>query len=96
MDYNLLIKLIIMEGTMGEIRGFSGDYAPRNWAVCQGQTLPISEYSALYAVMGTSFGGDGRSTFKLPDLRGRIPWDKDSELVISIAIKLAKWPVWIK
>jgi microcystin-dependent protein len=57
----------------GEIRMFGGNYAPQDWALCQGQALPISQYSALYSLIGTTYGGDGVTTFNLPDLRGRVP-----------------------
>lgn len=62
-----------MEGTMGEIRMFAGTFAPMYWAYCDGTVLPIANYSALYAVIGTVFGGDGITNFALPDLKGRIP-----------------------
>ena len=62
-----------MEGYMAEIRGFGGNFAPRNWAFCNGQLLAISGNSALFSLLGTTYGGDGRTTFGLPDLRGRIP-----------------------
>ncbi|WP_420387527.1 phage tail protein [Roseivirga sp.] len=62
-----------MEGTIGEIRGFAGNFSPRTWAFCQGQLLAISQNSALFSILGTTYGGDGRTTFALPDLRGRIP-----------------------
>ncbi len=62
-----------MEGMIGEIRLFGGNFAPRSWARCDGQLLPISQNSALFSILGTSFGGDGRTTFGLPDLRGRVP-----------------------
>jgi microcystin-dependent protein len=58
---------------LGEIRMFGGNFAPRGWAFCAGQLLPIAENDALYALIGTTYGGDGQSTFGLPDLRGRIP-----------------------
>jgi len=58
---------------LGEIRLFGGNFNPRGWAFCAGQLLPISENDALYALLGTTFGGDGQVTFGLPDLRGRIP-----------------------
>lgn len=61
-----------MEGYLGEIRHFAGNFAPRGWAFCQGQLLPISNYDALYALIGTFYGGDGQSTFSLPDFRGRV------------------------
>jgi len=62
-----------MEGTIGEIRGFAGTFAPRSWAFCQGQLLAISQNQALFSILGTTYGGDGRTTFGLPDLRGRTP-----------------------
>lgn len=51
---------------------FGGNFAPRGWAFCDGQLLPISQYSALFSLLGTTYGGDGRTTFGLPDLRGRV------------------------
>lgn len=60
------------EAYLGEIRMFAGNYAPRNWALCAGQVINISDNQALFAVIGTFYGGDGRATFKLPDLRGRV------------------------
>ncbi len=60
-----------MEGMLGEIRLFGGNFAPRAWAFCDGQLLPISQNSALFSILGTTYGGDGRTTFALPDLRGR-------------------------
>jgi len=56
---------------IGEIRMFGGNFAPASWAFCNGQLLPISEYDALYNLIGTTYGGDGTTTFGLPDLRGR-------------------------
>ncbi len=58
---------------LGEIRIFAGNFAPANWMFCEGQLLPISEYPALFNLIGTTYGGDGQSTFALPDLRGRLP-----------------------
>jgi len=58
---------------VGEIRMFAGNFAPVGWMFCDGQLLPISENETLFQLIGTSFGGDGESTFQLPDLRGRIP-----------------------
>ena len=52
---------------------FGGNFAPRNWALCEGQILPIMQNQALYSILGTMYGGDGRTTFALPDLRGRVP-----------------------
>lgn len=60
-----------MEPTLGEIRMFGGNFAPRSWALCQGQLLPINSNQALFSILGTTYGGDGRTTFGLPDLRGR-------------------------
>lgn len=56
---------------VGEIRIFGGNFAPRGWALCQGQVLPIVGNDALFAILGTTYGGDGRTNFALPDLRGR-------------------------
>ncbi|MCF2948643.1 tail fiber protein [Paraglaciecola aquimarina] len=58
---------------IGEITMFGGNFAPRGWALCDGQLLAISGNSALFSLLGTTYGGDGRSTFGLPDLRGRVP-----------------------
>lgn len=58
---------------LGEIRMFAGNFAPLDWAFCDGSLLPIAQYSALYSLIGTTYGGDGQTTFALPDLRGRAP-----------------------
>ena len=58
---------------VGEIRIFAGNFAPSGWMFCEGQVLPISENETLFQLIGTTYGGDGQSTFALPDLRGRIP-----------------------
>lgn len=58
---------------VGEIRIFAGNFAPAGWMFCEGQLLPISEYETLFNLIGTTYGGDGQSTFQLPDLRGRLP-----------------------
>src|SRR5262245_28845383 len=60
-----------MEGFIGEVRLFSGTFAPANWAFCDGRLLQIRDYSALFALLRTRYGGDGSQTFALPDLRGR-------------------------
>lgn len=57
----------------GEIRMFGGNFAPMDWALCDGSLLPINQYDVLYSVIGTTYGGDGVTNFKLPDLRGRVP-----------------------
>lgn len=62
-----------MEPFLGQIMMFAGNFAPRGWAKCDGQLLPINQYSALFSLLGTTYGGDGRTTFGLPDLRGRAP-----------------------
>jgi len=62
-----------MEGTIGEIRLFAGTFAPKYWAFCQGQMLGIAQNTALYSIVGTTYGGNGTTTFALPDLRGRVP-----------------------
>lgn len=61
---------------VGEIRIFAGNYAPMDWALCEGQLLQINEYNTLFALIGTTYGGDGVTTFALPDLRGRLPIHK--------------------
>src|SRR6476660_4900704 len=61
------------EPFLSEIRIFSFDFAPQGWALCNGQLLPINQNQALFALLGTTYGGDGRTTFALPDLRGRVP-----------------------
>ena len=66
---------IIMAGVepfIGEIIMFGGNFAPRGWAFCDGQLLSVSENQALFSILGTTYGGDGRTTFALPDLRGRV------------------------
>ena len=61
------------EPFVGEIRMFAGNFAPRGWAYCDGQLLGVAQNVALFSLLGTIYGGDGRTTFGLPDLRGRIP-----------------------
>ncbi|MCB0641578.1 MAG: phage tail protein [Phaeodactylibacter sp.] len=62
-----------MEPIIGQIMMFAGNFAPRGWAFCEGQLLQIAQYTALFSLIGTSYGGDGRTTFGLPDFRGRVP-----------------------
>lgn len=62
-----------MEPYIGEIRIFGGNFAPAGWAFCNGQILAISEYDSLFSLIGTIYGGNGQTTFALPDLRGRLP-----------------------
>ncbi|MCO6479408.1 MAG: tail fiber protein [Phaeodactylibacter sp.] len=61
------------EAFIGSIVMFAGNFAPRNWAFCDGSLLKINEHQALFSIMGATYGGDGRTTFALPDLRGRVP-----------------------
>lgn len=58
---------------LAEIRMFAGNFAPRSWAFCNGQILPISQNTALFSLLGTNYGGNGQTNFALPDLRGRAP-----------------------
>lgn len=67
-----------MEGNIGEVRMVAYNFAPRSWAYCQGQLLAISSNSALFSILGTTYGGDGRTTFALPDFRGRVPLQQGS------------------
>jgi microcystin-dependent protein len=62
-----------MDPLLGEIRLFAGNYAPVDWALCNGQQLSISQHTALFSIIGTTYGGNGSTTFNLPDLRGRFP-----------------------
>jgi microcystin-dependent protein len=68
---------------IGEIRLFGGNFAPVGWLLCQGQLLPISEYDILFALIGTTYGGDGESTFALPNLASRLPYHQGSGYVLG-------------
>ncbi|HMH52913.1 MAG TPA: tail fiber protein [Candidatus Acidoferrum sp.] len=68
---------------IGEIRMFAGNFAPAGWMFCQGQLLPISENETLFNLIGTTYGGDGQSTFALPDLRGRIPIHQGNGFILA-------------
>lgn len=68
---------------VGEIRMFAGNFAPAGWIFCEGQLLPISENETLFNLIGTTYGGDGESTFALPDLRGRIPIHQGSGFILA-------------
>lgn len=68
---------------VGEIRIFAGNFAPAGWMFCEGQLLPISENETLFNLIGTTYGGDGQSTFALPDLRGRIPLHQGSGFILA-------------
>jgi microcystin-dependent protein len=63
----------MMDPFVGEIAIFAGNFAPEGWFFCDGSILPIAQYQVLYAVIGATYGGDGSTTFALPDLRGRVP-----------------------
>lgn len=62
-----------MDAYIGQIMLFAGNFAPKNWAFCDGSLVSIQQNSALFSILGTTYGGDGRTTFALPDLRGRVP-----------------------
>jgi microcystin-dependent protein len=68
---------------VGEIRMFAGNFAPAGWMFCEGQLLPISENETLFQLIGTTYGGDGQSTFGLPDLRGRIPLHQGNGQILA-------------
>ncbi|MFO7169466.1 MAG: tail fiber protein [Chloroflexota bacterium] len=68
---------------VGEIRMFAGNFAPVGWMFCEGQLLPISEFETLFQLIGTTYGGDGESTFALPDLRGRIPIHQGNGFILA-------------
>jgi microcystin-dependent protein len=69
-----IVTLSAQEGFIGEIRLFAGNYAPKNWAFCDGQLLNVNQNTALFSILGNQYGGDGRTTFALPNLGG-IPLD---------------------
>jgi microcystin-dependent protein len=68
---------------VGEIRMFAGNFAPAGWMFCEGQLLPISENETLFQLIGTTYGGDGESTFALPDLRGRLPLHQGDGFILA-------------
>src|SRR3954466_11281613 len=68
---------------VGEIRMFAGNFAPAGWMFCEGQLLPISENETLFNLIGTTYGGDGQSTFGLPDLRGRLPLHQGNGFILA-------------
>lgn len=70
---------------VGEIRMFGGNFAPAGWMFCEGQLLPISENETLFNLIGTTYGGDGQSTFALPDLRGRLPVHQGNGIALAEA-----------
>src|SRR4051794_18601447 len=68
---------------IGEIRMFAGNFAPVGWYLCQGQTLPIDSYDGLFSLIGTTYGGDGQTTFQLPNLASRLPVHQGSNYPIG-------------
>jgi len=74
------------EPFLGEIRMFGGDFAPRGWARCHGQLLPIADHAPLYSLIGTTYGGDGVDTFALPDLREDIAPSPSLPVTFIIAL----------
>ena len=68
---------------IGEIRMFAGNFAPAGWMFCAGQLIPISEFETLFNLIGTTYGGDGQSTFQLPNLCGRAPLHQGSGFVLA-------------
>jgi microcystin-dependent protein len=68
---------------IGEIRMFGGNFAPQGWQFCDGRLLPISNYDTLFALIGTTYGGDGQQSFAVPDLRGRLPVHQGGNLSIG-------------
>src|SRR5690606_29114057 len=83
------LKLIssnrMAEPFLAEIRIMSFNFPPKGWALCNGQLLPINQNQALFALMGTTYGGNGQVTFALPDLRGRVPVHRGSGIAIGQA-----------
>ena len=71
------------EPYIGEIRLFAGNFAPVGWLLCQGQLLPIDQYDVLFNLIGTTYGGDGQTTFALPNLASRIPYHQGSGYVLG-------------
>jgi microcystin-dependent protein len=74
-----------MEPYIGEIRMFAGNFGPSGWMLCDGSILPISEYETLFTLIGTTYGGDGQTTFAIPDLRGRLPVHQSSNYPLGVA-----------
>jgi microcystin-dependent protein len=78
------------EPYVGEIRMFGGNFAPAGWAFCDGSTIPIVENDVLFQLIGTTYGGDGQSTFNLPDLQGRVPIHQGQGLGLSQAYQMGE------
>jgi microcystin-dependent protein len=75
-----------MEGTISEIRMFAGDFAPKYWAFCQGQTLNINTNQALFALLGVTYGGNGITNFMLPNFAGRALWEPGLQMELKLSI----------
>lgn len=75
--------LFAQQPYLGEIKLVAHNYAPKGWALCNGQLLPINQNQALFSLLGTNYGGDGRTTFALPDLRGRVPVGNGLSIVLG-------------
>jgi microcystin-dependent protein len=73
-----------MDPILGEIRMFSGNFAPNGWALCNGQILSISQNTALFSILGTFYGGDGQTTFGLPNLQGKVAIDPNVTFIIAV------------
>lgn len=76
-------RVVAQDRFLGEIQMFSGNYAPNGWAFCSGQIMSIAQNQALFALLGTTYGGNGVTTFALPDLRGRVPLHYGNGIVIG-------------
>lgn len=79
----LCTKSIFAQPYMGEIKLFAGNFPPKGWALCNGQLLPINQNQALFSLLGTTYGGNGQTTFALPDLRGRVPVGEGLSIVLG-------------
>ncbi len=77
---------------IGEITMFAGNFAPRGWAFCNGQLLSISQHTALFSILGTTYGGNGQTTFALPNLQGRVPVHQGQ----SLAPVNIPWDKWVE
>lgn len=80
----------MQDGLIGEIRCYAGNFAPKYWAYCAGQTLPLNQNQALFAILGTVYGGNGTSNFQLPDLRGRIPIGTGTSQSLGLTFSLGQ------
>ena len=74
-----------VESYIGEIRLFAGSFPPTGWAFCNGQTLQVQQYTAMFTILGTTYGGDGATTFGLPDLRGRVPVHSGNSIGVGLS-----------